>query len=89
MAAVVRETKEEAGCEIKGLQYLGNANQYFLKTETGPLNKLATFYKARLAYMDPSKRVETDHEVHWFAPEKCIKLLSGEFQKWAVKQVLG
>lgn len=85
-AAVVRETQEEAGCKITDLQYIGKANQFFLKSKTGPLNKLGIFYKARMIHIDESKRVETDHEVCWLTPKEFINSLSGDFQKWAVKK---
>lgn len=86
--AVVRESQEEAGCEISSLEYLGKANQFFAKTEYGPLNKVGTFYTAKLVSFDPSKGVEATHVPHWFAPEEFIAGPSGEFQKWAVKKAM-
>jgi 8-oxo-dGTP diphosphatase len=86
--AIVREAREEAGCEIEDLQYLGKANQFFSVTDIGPLNKLGIFYKARMRHIEPSKRVETDHEVIWLTPEEFINSSAGEFQKWAVKKAL-
>ncbi len=86
--AVVREAYEEAGCRIANLQYLGKANQFFLKTDKGPLNKLGTFYKARIVDIDPSKGIEADHKVCWLTPDEFIKFPSGDFQKWAVKKAI-
>ncbi|KKU07382.1 MAG: NUDIX hydrolase [Candidatus Magasanikbacteria bacterium GW2011_GWA2_45_39] len=86
--AVMREAEEEAGCEISDLQFLGKANQFFLKSDQCPLNKLGIFYRARLKQIDPSKGIEESHEVCWLTPEDFIRVPSGEFQKWAVKKSL-
>ena len=86
--AAIRETQEEAGCEITDLQYLGTANQFLLKTKLGPLNKFGMFYRARLVRIDPSKKTEPTHEVHWLEPDEFINLPAAEFQKWAVKKSL-
>ncbi|MDO8582321.1 MAG: NUDIX domain-containing protein [bacterium] len=87
--AVIREAMEEAGCEITDLEYIGKASEYFTETSTtGSVNKLGIFYKARMATIDPTKKVEADHEVCWLTPEEFLNSASGEFQKWAVKKVL-
>ena len=87
-AAVVRETQEEAGCKITDLQYLGKANQFFIKTTIGSLNKLGIFYKARMMQIDTSKKIEANHEVCWITPDEFLNSSSGDFQKWAVKKAL-
>ena len=85
-AAFIRETREEAGCEITDLQYLGKANQFFSHTKIGPLNKLGVFYKGRMIKSDSLLKVETDHEIFWVTRDESINLLTADFQKWAVKK---
>ncbi len=87
-AAAIRETLEEAGCVIENVVYLGRANQYFSETELGPLNKIGTFYTARLVSIDPSRKVEVDHEVLWMTPQEFLHSKAADFQKWAVQKAL-
>ncbi len=86
--AVVREAQEEAGCKITDLQYIGKANQFFLNTDMGPLNKLGIFFKARMIHIDSTKGVEADHKISWLTPEEFFYSSSSEFQKWALKKAL-
>jgi 8-oxo-dGTP diphosphatase len=87
-SAVVREAREEAGCEIADLQFLGRANQYFPTTEIGPLNKLGAFYEGRITRMDPSKGIEAGHEICWLTHGEFLDSSSSEFQKWAVRKAV-
>ncbi len=84
IAALIRESLEEAGCAITDIEYLGKANQYYEMTKLGPLNKLGIFYKARLVSIDPKQSIELDHEIHWLDPDEFLDAESGEYQKWAV-----
>ena len=86
--AAIREAKEEAGCEISNLVFIGKADQYFLKSEGGPLNKVAAFYGADMITIDPTKSAEVDHEVSWLTPEQFLNSSADEFQRWAVKKAL-
>ncbi len=88
VTAVVRETREEAGCDVKDLQYIGRANQFFPVTEIGPINKTATFYRARIDALNAAQLREADHIVRWVTPKEFFSSSAREFQKWAVKKVI-
>lgn len=85
--AAIRETLEEADCEITDLKLIGSANQYYKKTKRGPMNKLGVFYSARLVRTG-SGGIEPDHEVWWLTPAEFIAEHSADFQKWAVEKVI-
>jgi 8-oxo-dGTP pyrophosphatase MutT (NUDIX family) len=87
-AAAIRETMEEAGCEITDLEFLGKANQYCLKPQLKNLNKLATFYIARMIRFDFSKSIEADHTPYWLPVEEFLYGPAREFHKWAVQEAI-
>ncbi len=86
--ATRRETMEEAGCEITDLRFLGKANQYFLKPKLKNLNKLATFYVARMISFEPSQATEPDHVPYWLTVEEFLNGPGRDFHKWAVKEAV-
>lgn len=81
--AVVRETFEEAGCKVSNLQFLGKASKFFPQTEIGAINKIATFFKAKLISIDPSQAIEDDHKVCWLSIDD-FKQVGSEWQLWAL-----
>ncbi|MFA7243938.1 MAG: NUDIX domain-containing protein [Patescibacteria group bacterium] len=85
---VVRETYEESGCDICDLKYLGNANQYFQKEGRESMNKLGTFYLAKLDKINEAESIEDDHIVTWMKPEEFLKSNASDFAKWAVGESL-
>jgi 8-oxo-dGTP diphosphatase len=84
-AAVIRESLEEAGCQIADVQYIGQANQYFPENA---MNKVATFFKAMLTEIDITKSIEPDHEPIWMTPKEFIDGPAWGYQRWAVEQTL-
>ncbi len=87
MMAVIRETQEESGCEIKNLSCVGKANEFFIRSNGDLVNKIAIFYRADLINIDLSKKIEEDHEVDWLDIDDFIQLLSYEFHRWAAKRI--
>ena len=84
--ALVREVLEETGYEILNLKFVGKANQFLPTASVGPMNKLGTFYFARVGDQDISKRVEMDHVPEWIDYDKLKSAPMSEFQKWAVSK---
>jgi 8-oxo-dGTP diphosphatase len=87
--ALIREIREETGCEITNLKFIGKANQFLPKTRLGPLNKIGTFYRAELISQNKEIIMEPDHKMVWLALEELIDKPMAEFQKWAVEKALG
>lgn len=85
--AVIREAREETGYDIRVLEFIGKANQFFPQTDIGPLNKVAVFYKAEVVRGDLAVVTETSQEVCWIIPEEFLTSPASEFQKWAVRSV--
>ncbi len=85
--ALIRETLEETGYEISDFQFIGRANQFLPDASVGPMNKLGTFYFARVGQQDLSKRVEADHLPEWMDYNQLKIAPMSEFQKWAVSKV--
>jgi 8-oxo-dGTP diphosphatase len=84
--AMVREAKEEIGCEIRIIQVLGKADQYLYAEDIDKyLRKCGTFFEAEIVSM--GEKIEENHNLVWLSPEDAIGKLS-EFQAWAVDQYL-
>ncbi len=84
IAALIREAREEGGCVLADIRYLGKANQFYLNTDIGPLNKQGNFYTAQLIDMNSSDAIEYN-EANWLTPDEFIEYAAAEFQGWAVK----
>ncbi len=87
VVTVIRESQEEAGCEIDKLRCIGRANQFFIRSDKSLVNKVAIFYRANMVSIDPLKKIEEDHEVCWLSIDEFIQSSSTEFHKWAVKRI--
>lgn len=87
--ALRREVLEETGYEIADLQLIGKANQFLPNASVGPMNKLGTFYSARVVDEGANKRVEQDHLPEWLEYDKLIASTMSEFQKWAMIEERG
>ncbi len=86
--ALRREVLEETGFEISDLKLIGKANQFLPKASVGPMNKLGTFYSARINGPAAAKNADLDHVPEWVGYDKLIESTMSEFQKWAVAQVV-
>ena len=82
--ALVREFVEETGLTVRPGERLGEAAQYFLKSDGRAVNNLAGFWTAEAAREDPDAKVEDDHELHWLAPHRALTELRHDAHAWAV-----
>ena len=82
--ALVREFVEETGLTVRAGNRLGEAGQYFLKSDGQAVNNLAGFWTAEVEREDPDAKVEDDHELHWLDPHRALAELRHDAHAWAV-----
>lgn len=82
--ALVREFLEETGLRIAPGRRIGEAAQYFRKSDGSPVNNLAGFWTAEVSAHDPSAKVEADHELVWLDPYAALASLRHDAHAWAV-----
>lgn len=82
--ALIREFVEEAGMTIRPLTRIGEAAQYFRKTDGEPLNNRGGFWTAEMAALEPARKVEADHDLVWLDPAFAIANLRHDAHAWAV-----
>ena len=82
--ALVREFVEETGLTVRPGERLGEAGQYFLKSDGRAVNNLAGFWIAEVSAEDPAAKVEDDHELHWLDPHRALAGLRHDAHAWAV-----
>ena len=82
--ALVREFVEETGLTVRPGERLGEAGQYFLKSDGRAVNNLAGFWTAEVLREAPETKVEDDHELHWLDPHRALAELRHEAHAWAV-----
>ena len=82
--ALVREFVEETGPTVRPNARLGEAGQYFLKSDGRAVNNLAGFWTAEVEREDPTTKIEDDHELHWLDPQRALSELRHDAHAWAV-----
>ena len=83
-----REFLEETGYEIQIEKFIGEARQYYYSEELERhVYSIGYFYEVILKNKTMDS-IEDDHELQWFEPEKCTKLLLLQNQSWAVLELL-
>lgn len=82
--ALIREFVEETGMTVRPLTRIGEAAQYFRKTDGAPLNNRGGFWTAEMTALDPARKVEVDHELVWLDPAFAIANLRHDAHAWAV-----
>ena len=82
--ALVREFVEETGLTVRPNARLGEAGQYFLKSDGRAVNNLAGFWTAEVEREDPSAKIEDDHELQWLDPQQALAQLRHDAHAWAV-----
>ncbi len=82
--ALVREFMEETGMTVRALIRIGEAAQYFHKTDGEPLNNRGGFWTAEMTALDPGRKVEDDHELVWLDPAFAVANLRHDAHAWAV-----
>lgn len=82
--ALVREFLEETGMTVRPFERLTEAGQYFLKSDGRPLNNVGGVWIADYVSLDPSAKVEDDHQLVWLHPRTALAELRHEAHAWAV-----
>lgn len=82
--ALVREFVEETGLSIRPGFRIGEAAQFFRRSNGEPVNNRAGFWTGEVLAEDPSARIEDDHQLHWLEPHDAIGRLRHEAHAWAV-----
>lgn len=82
--ALVREFVEETGMTIRPVTRIAEAGQFFLKSDGAPINNVGGFWIAEQMSLDPSAKVEADHELVWLDLHQALVALRHEAHAWAV-----
>lgn len=82
--ALVREFVEETGMTVRPSARIGEAAQYFLKSDGAPINNVGGFWIAEQVSLDPASKVEADHELVWLHPHTALSELRHDAHAWAV-----
>ena len=82
--ALVREFIEETGMTIQPLDRLVETGQYFRKSDDSPVNNIGGIWTAKLLSIDPSAKVEDDHELVWLDPLVALSSLRHDAHAWAL-----
>ncbi|WP_439477029.1 NUDIX domain-containing protein [Brevundimonas sp.] len=82
--AVVREFLEETGMTVRPLTRIAEASQYFRKSDGEPINNSGGFWIAEQLSLDPSAKVEADHDLVWLDPHQALAQLRHDAHAWAV-----
>jgi len=82
--ALVREFVEETGMAVRPFARIAEAAQYFLKSDGAPINNTGGFWVAEMLSIDPTAKVEADHELVWLHPHTALNALRHDAHAWAV-----
>lgn len=82
--ALVREFVEETGMTVRPITRIGEAAQYFLKSDGAPINNVGGFWIAEQVSLDAASKVEADHELVWLHPHTALSELRHDAHAWAV-----
>lgn len=82
--AVAREFVEETGMTIRPFARIAEAAQFFRKSTGEPVNNRGGFWIAEQVSLDPSAKVEADHELVWLHPHTALNELRHDAHAWAV-----
>ncbi len=86
--ALMREFLEETGMSIRPVERVAEAGQYFRKSDTRPMNNIGGLWIAEMLSLDPSAKVEADHELVWLHPRTALAELRHDAHAWAVAKWL-
>ncbi|KPF77548.1 NUDIX hydrolase [Brevundimonas sp. AAP58] len=82
--ALVREFLEETGMTVAPVERIVEAGQYFRKSDGEPVNNIGGVWIARMVALDPTRKVEDDHELVWLHPRTALAELRHDAHAWAV-----
>jgi 8-oxo-dGTP diphosphatase len=86
--ALVREYVEETGMSVRLIERIAEAGQFFRKSDGEPVNNVGGFWVAGMLALDPSRKVEDDHELVWLHPRTALAELRHDAHAWAVARWL-
>ena len=86
--ALVREYVEETGMTVRPLERIAEAVQFVRKSDGAPVNNVGGFWIAEMLALDPSRKVEDDHELVWLHPRTALAELRHDAHAWAVAKWL-
>ena len=69
---------------VRPFQRIAEAGQYFRKSDDAPVNNLGGFWVAEMVSIDPTRKVEDDHELIWLHPRTALADLRHDAHAWAV-----
>lgn len=82
--ALAREFGEETGLRVRPVRRLGEAAQYFRRSDGDPVNNSGGFWSVEVLGHDPGLQCEPDHALVWLSPAQAIAGLRHEAHAWAV-----
>jgi 8-oxo-dGTP diphosphatase len=82
--ALVREFVEETGMRVRPLERIAEAAQCFRRSDGAPFNNVGGFWTAGMLSLDPTAKVEADHELVWLHPHTALNELRHDAHAWAV-----
>lgn len=82
--AVVREFLEETGMTVRPFARIGEAAQFFRKSDGEAINNTGGFWIAEQVSLDPAAKVEDDHRLVWLHPHTALAELRHDAHAWAV-----
>jgi len=86
--ALVREFIEETGMTVRPVERIAEAGQYFRKSDGSPVNNVGGLWIAEQLSIEPSAKVEDDHELVWLHPRTALAELRHDAHAWAVTRWL-
>ncbi len=86
--ALIREFLEETGMTVRAVERIGEAGQFFRRSDGEPLNNVGGFWIAERVAWEPAAKVEADHELVWLAPGAAMERLRHDAHAWAVAALL-
>ena len=69
-------------------EYIEEAGQFFRTSDGEPVNNVGGFWIAGMLSLDPSRKVEDDHELVWLHPRTALAELRHDAHAWAVAKWL-
>jgi 8-oxo-dGTP diphosphatase len=82
--ALLREFLEETGMSVRAVARIAEASQFFRKSDGAPVNNSGGFWTAECLALDPSAKIEADHDLVWLHPHEALTMLRHDAHAWAV-----
>lgn len=82
--ALVREFGEETGLRVRAAAKVAEAAQFFVKSDSRPVNNSGGLYEVVVEGEDAALKVEADHTLVWLEPLTALRLLRHDSHAWAL-----